>query len=147
MASLLALGGCDYNEDNFEGLDEMTRPTNVFKKDYTLTEADYSTIANNSTNKALASAAGLSGELSALKTSLTFTEELPGITYIPAFLAATWYTGDNGSAIKVTYNQKRSSTAIEKAINAASIYTVSNCLLYTSPSPRDLSTSRMPSSA
>lgn len=85
MASLLMLGACDYNEDNFEGLDEMTRPTNVFKKDYTLTDADYATIANNSTNKALAEAAGLSGELSALKTSLTFTDELPGTEYIPAF--------------------------------------------------------------
>ncbi len=126
MASLLTLGACDYNEDNFEGLDEMTRPTNVFKKDYTLTEADYSTIANNSTNKDLAKAAGLSGELSALKTSLTFTDELPGTTYIPAFLAATWYTGDDGSAIKVTYNQKKASTATEKAINAAAIYSVSN---------------------
>ena len=78
MASLLALGACDYNEDNFEGLEDMTRPTNVFKKDYTLTEADYSTIANNSTNKSLASEAGLSGELSAIKTSLTFTDDLPG---------------------------------------------------------------------
>lgn len=126
MASLLALGACDYNEDNFEGLDEMTRPTNVFKKDYTLTDADYATIANNSTNKALAEAAGLSGELSALKTSLAFTDELPGTEYIPAFLAATWYTGDNGSAIKVTYNQRRASTATEKALNAASIYSVSN---------------------
>lgn len=126
MASLLMLGACDYNEDNFEGLDEMTRPTNVFKKDYTLTDADYATIANNSTNKALAEAAGLSGELSALKTSLTFTDELPGTEYIPAFLAATWYTGDDGSAIKVTYNQRRASTATEKALNAASIYSVSN---------------------
>ena len=126
MASLLALGACDYNEDNFEGLEEMTRPTNVFKKDYTLTEADYSTIANNSTNKSLASEAGLAGELSALKTSLTFTDELPGTVYIPAFLAATWYTGDDGSAIKVTYNQKKASTATEKAINAALIYAVSN---------------------
>ena len=27
------------------------------------------------------------------------------------------------------------------------IYTITTCLLYTSPSPRDLSTSRMPSSA
>ena len=31
--------------------------------------------------------------------------------------------------------------------NYASVVTVYTCLLYTSPSPRDLSTSRMPSSA
>ena len=30
---------------------------------------------------------------------------------------------------------------------ATYVYLLSNCLLYTSPSPRDLSTSRMPSSA
>ena len=32
-------------------------------------------------------------------------------------------------------------------INEADLWIVSPCLLYTSPSPRDLSTSRMPSSA
>lgn len=126
MASLLTLGSCDYNEDNFEGLEDMTRPTNVFKKNYTLIEADYSTIANNKPNKALASAAGLSAELAALKTSLTFTDELPGTDYIPAFLAATWYTADEGSSINVTYNQRRAFTDWEKAINTAAIYGVSN---------------------
>ena len=32
-------------------------------------------------------------------------------------------------------------------VNGEKIYNVEPCLLYTSPSPRDLSTSRMPSSA
>ena len=34
--------------------------------------------------------------------------------------------------------------SVDEAISIAEVY---NCLLYTSPSPRDLSTSRMPSSA
>lgn len=126
VAVLLTLGACDYNEHNFEGLEDLTRPTNVLKKDYTLTDVDYATIANDKTNKSLAASAGLSGELSALKTSLTFTDELPGTVYIPAFLASTWYSADEGSAIKVTYKQRRASTTLEKALNAASIYSVKN---------------------
>ena len=37
--------------------------------------------------------------------------------------------------------------AIQKAMEAARRNMIDVCLLYTSPSPRDLSTSRMPSSA
>ena len=41
--------------------------------------------------------------------------------------------------------------ALPSVVNAAEVTeseeTISTCLLYTSPSPRDLSTSRMPSSA
>ena len=35
----------------------------------------------------------------------------------------------------------------EHAIDLKEVRVISDCLLYTSPSPRDLSTSRMPSSA
>lgn len=34
VAALLTLGACDYNEHNFEGLEDLTRPTNVMKKLY-----------------------------------------------------------------------------------------------------------------
>lgn len=44
MASVLLLGACDYIEDDFEGSEKFDRPTYVFKKDYTLTEADYTQI-------------------------------------------------------------------------------------------------------
>ena len=36
---------------------------------------------------------------------------------------------------------------VDSNINDANVVVVNTCLLYTSPSPRDLSTSRMPSSA
>lgn len=126
IVSLLAFGACDYNEENFEGLDEMSKPTNVVKKDYTLTETDYASIASNKANKALAEAAGLSDELSALKTSQAFSEQLKATEYIPAFLADTWFSADQGSAIKVSYNIKVPMTDLEKALNKASIYKVSN---------------------
>ena len=44
---------------------------------------------------------------------------------------------------KMAQARKRASTIMEQD----DVPDVSNCLLYTSPSPRDLSTSRMPSSA
>ena len=40
-----------------------------------------------------------------------------------------------------------SNTFIEDVDSSVTLFRVKNCLLYTSPSPRDLSTSRMPSSA
>lgn len=42
--SLILLSGCKYNDDNFEGLDDMTQPTNLMKIEYTLTEADYASV-------------------------------------------------------------------------------------------------------
>ena len=52
---------------------------------------------------------------------------------------------DNGAKFKVTKN-RLTKLALEDTQfkNIADLFT---CLLYTSPSPRDLSTSRMPSSA
>lgn len=58
--SLILLSGCKYNDDNFEGLDDMTQPTNLMKIEYTLTDADYATISSNSTNKKIATDAGVS---------------------------------------------------------------------------------------
>ena len=44
-------------------------------------------------------------------------------------------------------NLKGSKFATGKKLGAVKVSFCDNCLLYTSPSPRDLSTSRMPSSA
>lgn len=97
-------GGCDYNDDNFEGLQHGTVATDVKRFDYTLTDDDYKTIANNAANKTLASANGVSSELASVTTNKYFTKKVSGTDYIPNFLAATYPTADNGSAIKVTYN-------------------------------------------
>ena len=68
--------------------------------------------------------------------------------------------GESGVGIKnVTYNEPffpghfpqapvmPGVLIVEAMAQAAAAYTSYTCLLYTSPSPRDLSTSRMPSSA
>lgn len=125
ITSLLVLGSCDYVEDNFEGIEQFDHPTNVFTKDYTLTAEDYTSIADLSANKNLAQSNGVEDQLSALKTSMAFTDELPASDYLPAFLMDKWYTGDEGSAIRVTYNNRLPYTSTERAINAATMYTVS----------------------
>ena len=58
-----------------------------------------------------------------------------GDSYAQAFLALCYIHGDKGLNI-----------SFDKASYWANLST-ETCLLYTSPSPRDLSTSRMPSSA
>lgn len=104
-ASLMMVGcGDDWNEDKLEGFEKPT-VTDIKSLDITLQAADYSTIASNSTNKALAEAAGVSSALSKLKSNLYFTDELPASTYLPAYLAATYPTADDKSSVRVTYNQ------------------------------------------
>ena len=125
VTSLLVLGSCDYVEDNFEGIEQFDHPTNVFTKDYTLTAEDYTSIADLKANKDLAEANGVEDQLSALKTSMAFTDELPASDYLPAFLMENWFSGDEGSAIRVTYNKRLPYTDTERAINAATMYTVS----------------------
>ena len=45
FAALLLLVGCeDFDDKNFDGLDDMTRPENQINKEYTLTADDYATI-------------------------------------------------------------------------------------------------------
>lgn len=101
----MAMAGCgdDWNEDMLDG---FTKPsaTQVETLEYTLTDADYKTIATNSTNKSMAEAAGVADELSKLTSNKYFSGEITASKYLPAFLAANYYNFDNGSAIKVTSN-------------------------------------------
>ena len=53
---------------------------------------------------------------------------------------------ENNFALERIYNESKKIEPLTITINSITTK-VSNCLLYTSPSPRDLSTSRMPSSA
>lgn len=102
----LCLGACDYNDKNFDGLDEMVRPTNVLKEKYTLVEADYATISDNNTNKKIAEEAGVSKALENVKTNMFLSEEIPGATYLPSFIASRYFTADEGSSVKIVFNYK-----------------------------------------
>lgn len=107
-ACIVALASCDDNSWNNEYLDgfEEKPITEVQSIDYTLTDADYSNIAANSANKAMANEAGLSNALKAVGTQHYFTSEISAKDYIPAYLGDAkfpYFVLDNGSAVKVTY--------------------------------------------
>lgn len=109
--SLILLSGCKYNDDNFEGLDEMTQPTNLMKIEYTLTDADYAAISTNSTNEEIAGK-DFAKDLANVKTNMYLTEKITGATYIPAFLLDKYYTADKGSSAKITYKYKEAMSAL-----------------------------------
>lgn len=125
-AALITLTGCNYNDKNFDGLKELTSPEDVVKLEYTLTDSDYATIASNSTNKKLAAEAGVGSELTALSSKLCFSDVITAEEYVPAFLAAKWYTADAGSAIKLTYNQSVDAPEYLAEIDAAETYVLTS---------------------
>lgn len=124
--ALLFLSGCDYNDKYFDGLQDGDNPTDVKKVEYTLTEADYATIASDKTNQKIAEEAGVDKELAALKTTLCFTEAIPAAMYAPAFIASKWFTADDGSAVKLTYEQAVNRPDYLSDVTAAQSYKLLN---------------------
>ena len=126
-AVLLMLAGCndDWNEDKLNG---FTHPDIIDIKniEYTLTDADYKTIASNSNNKALAETEGLADELAKLSSNKYFTEKIPASKYLPAFLATAYPTLDNKSAVKVTYNKLVGEPEYLSVIGNAKNYTLTD---------------------
>lgn len=130
LASLLVatalFAGCDDYNDRLDGFVDNTAPTDVKELTYTLTAADYSAVSSNATNTALAEAAGFGNALKALKTNCYFTDDIPASTYVPAFLKATYFTADEGSSIKLTYDKQVGLPSYLAPLNKAAIYKVSN---------------------
>lgn len=112
---LLALGvsamltGCDENawNDHLDGFDDSFNPSQVEAISYTLTDADYGTIASNKTNKALAEKNEAAQALAALSGNKYFTEKITAADYVPAFLASTspFMMFTDGSSIQLTYRE------------------------------------------
>ena len=125
LAGAVMFAACDYNEDNFDGLEEGHVPTDVKKLEYTLTTADYKAVSTNKANMALAGDS-LKKALGNVAKNEAFSDEIPASQFLPAFLASKYFTADNGSAIKVTYNKQLSWSDEMKALNSGSIYKVSN---------------------
>lgn len=102
LAIAALLGGCNKFNDQFEGLDDMTKPTNVASLNYTLTAADYATmktaaLANATTDEEIAAA-------NAIGTSLAFNSTFGAADYVPAVLNKMYYSFDMGSSVMLTYN-------------------------------------------
>ncbi|WP_073344950.1 choice-of-anchor J domain-containing protein [Bacteroides congonensis] len=126
IVAVLSLAGCDYNDKYFDGLDEMTEPANVIKLNYTLIDADYAAISDNKTNQSIAKEAGKDKALGYVKNDHYFTEDAPAATYVPAFLANKYYTADNGSSVKVTFNYKENKSELLSDYSSIKIYEPTN---------------------
>lgn len=120
-----ALTGCDYNMDNFEGLDSKVELKDVQTLEYTLTDEDYTTLAGKassmSSDKEIAAALAAAGKAKA------FSADYPASVYMPYFLAykgGRFYTLSDGSSIKVTYNNSIDAPAVLAEMSAATDYTV-----------------------
>ena len=130
--AVLALAGwsCEtqyYNEEYLDGYSPDTEITDVQQIELTLAEADYATIAKNSTNKATAEAAGAEAvsALEAIGKNKYFANEDEVKMYLPAFIAANYPTLDNSSVAFVTYKMALDVPAEIAAMNAPKTYTVS----------------------
>lgn len=125
---LLMLAGCgdDWNEDKLDGFIDRPGATDVKNIEYTLSDADYKTIATNKINKALAEAEGVADQLANLTSNKYFTDQIPASKYVPAFLAETYATADNKSAVKLTYNKLVGEPAYVTSIGAAKNYTLTS---------------------
>lgn len=88
FAVALLATGCDYNEDNFPGFDETSRPTNIAKIVYTLTDADYEAMGDD------------------VKKNKYFSADNMPDEYVIPWLAKTYFTADVNSSAKITYRFK-----------------------------------------
>lgn len=131
LAGLLAVGAVSCGEnswnDQLEGFNPNPGYTQVKSMDYTLTAADYKTLADNSTNKALA----IGDTVSALKSVGTlayFNQMVSPDKYVPALLRDekfSYFGLTEGSAINITYRIAKNLPENMIQLNAASEYIVS----------------------
>lgn len=128
VVALTALGcQTDYfNETYLPGYDNNGEITNVQEMEITLSEDDYSAIAKNSANKAIAEAAGEEAiaALSAIGKNNYFASQDEAATYVPGWLAASYPTYDNGSLALITYTMALDIPQEVQSMNAATEYTL-----------------------
>lgn len=131
-ASVLALASCtenSWNDHYLDGFEGGYTPTEVLSVDYTLTDDDYTRIAENRFNKALAEREGVSGELAAVKTQRYLNASIPAAQYIPNLLKDSlfrYFALSDGSAINLTYREAGELPEVMRGLNGASEYIVSD---------------------
>jgi len=130
LAGVALMGvGCQtdyFNENYLPGYDNNGDITNVQEMEFTLTDDDYAAIAKNSTNKAIAEAAGEEAvaALSAISKNKYFASQDEAATYVPGWLASSYPTYDNGSLALITYTMALDIPADVQAMNTATEYTL-----------------------
>ena len=115
-----------FNEHYLPGYEGESEITNTQSMEFTLSADDYAAIAKNSDNKAIAEAAGEEAvaALSAISKNKYFANQDEAATYIPAWLAASYPTYDNGSLALITYTMALDIPADVANMNAATEYTL-----------------------
>ena len=127
----LALGSCseDAWNNRLEGFEGGVRPTDVQTIKYEMTDNDYTRLANNRFNKALAKADGVEAELKAVGTDKYLNPAIPADKYIPNLLKDSlfsYYTLSDGSAINISYREVDANLPDEiKGLNGDVQYVVS----------------------
>uniref|UniRef100_UPI0040579A3D hypothetical protein n=1 Tax=Alistipes sp. TaxID=1872444 RepID=UPI0040579A3D len=121
--------GCqaDYFNDTYlPGYDNNDAITNVRENAITLTEDDYSAIAKNSANKALAEAEGEAAveALAAIGKNKYFATPDEAALYIPAYVDALYPTLDDGSLTFVTYTTALDIPEDVRLMNTVTEYTL-----------------------
>ena len=115
-----------FNENYLPGYEAEGDITNTPSMEFTLTADDYAAIAKNSENKAIAEEAGEAAveALSAISKNKYFATQEDAATYIPAWLAASYHTYDNGSMALITYTMALDIPADVANMKAAAEYTL-----------------------
>jgi hypothetical protein len=101
LAIAALLGSCTKYNDQFTGLDDLAKPTNLAKYNYTLLDADYTTISK----AALAAAGNATDSTNArsIGTNKYFTATVPASVNVPFLLKTKYPYGDIGSSALITY--------------------------------------------
>lgn len=131
MASLFALGACNYVEDDFAGIEQYQHPTDIRTDTITLATSAYSDIAKLAANRNIALSKDPEGQtylnaLDAVGTNGYFTEDAQAIWYLPAYLADQYPYLDNTSKILVRYNQYTDLPGYLKDFNGTTTYELSS---------------------
>ena len=130
MAGVALMGvGCQadyFNENYLDGYENNGAITDVRELSLTLTKDDYAAIAKNSENKSLAEAQGEEAvaALAAIGKNQFFATQEDAAAYLPAWLAASYPTYDNGSMALITYTMALDIPADVEAMNTATEYTL-----------------------
>lgn len=102
LAIIVLLGSCTKFNDQFEGLDDMTKPTNVASLNYTLTAADYAALKTAALAKATTPEE--TAAANAIGTSFALNSTFGAADYVPAVLNNMYYSFDKGTNVLLTYN-------------------------------------------
>jgi len=102
LAILTLFTSCDYNGTNFPGFDQAAAPKNLATYNYTLIDADYTTISKAALKIAVNKTD--STNATSIGTNKFFVGTTPPGTLIPLLLNSKYIYADEKSVAQVTYN-------------------------------------------